>query len=123
MDRFLGKLPSKTRKIVIGVVGGVVLLVGIVMIPYPGPGWLVVFMGLAILSQEYPWAKRTLHYGRGQYDKWSTWIKNQNPFIQSITFIVTCVVVVVTIWLVNGYGLLNGLLGLNQEWLKSPLLW
>lgn len=93
------------------------------MIPYPGPGWLVVFMGLAILSQEYPWAKRALHYGHRKYDEWTLWIARQNRFVQSLTFIGTTIVVVVTIWLVNGYGLLNSWFNLQQGWLVSPLFW
>lgn len=123
MRHYLGSLPVRTRKLIVGVAGGAVLFVGVIMIPYPGPGWLVVFMGLAILSQEFPWARRALHDGRHQYDKWVEWIKHQNPFIQSLTFIVTTVVVVATIWLFNGYGLLNDWFSLGQEWLKSPLLW
>jgi len=38
--------------------------VGIVLIPLPGPGWLIVFGGLAILATEYVWARRLLNYSR-----------------------------------------------------------
>ncbi|WP_425582626.1 PGPGW domain-containing protein [Streptosporangium longisporum] len=34
-------------KIVIGVVGAVLVIGGLIMVPFPGPGWLVVFAGLA----------------------------------------------------------------------------
>lgn len=121
MERFLGSLPSKTRRIVIAIVGGVVLVVGVVMIPFPGPGWLVVFMGLAILSQEFAWARHTLHYGRRQYDKWTDWLKRQNRFVQSLTVIATAIVVVLTLWLLGAYGLVNGWFHLGQDWLDSPL--
>lgn len=106
-----------------GIVGGTVLVVGVIMIPYPGPGWLVVFMGLAILAQEFPWAGRALTYARGRYDAWNRWIKRQNKFVQSLTFIATCAVVILTIWLLNGYGLLNSWLHLGLPWLVSPLPW
>ncbi len=36
------------RRIAIGIVGGLLLVVGIIAIPYPGPGWLIVFTALAI---------------------------------------------------------------------------
>ena len=36
-------------RVAVGVVGLVVLAVGIAAIPYPGPGWAIVFLGLAIL--------------------------------------------------------------------------
>ncbi len=46
------------RKIGIGLGGGAVLAAGVVMIPLPGPGWLVVVFGLYILSFEFAWAER-----------------------------------------------------------------
>jgi uncharacterized protein (TIGR02611 family) len=52
------------------VVGGFVLLVaGIAMIALPGPGWLTIVAGLAILAGEFIWARRLLdrlkhHAGR-----------------------------------------------------------
>lgn len=46
------------RKIAIALAGGLVLAAGIVMIPLPGPGWLVVVFGLWILSFEFLWAER-----------------------------------------------------------------
>ena len=116
------QLPKRWRKIVVGVAGGSVLIVGIIAIPYPGPGWLIVFAGLGILSKEFPWASRVLHYARKKYDAWNIWIKKQNRFVQSLTFIATCAVVIVTIWLGNGYGLLNGWLSLGQDWLRSPFV-
>jgi len=122
MEKLLDKLPERTRKIVVSVVGGIVLVVGFVMIPYPGPGWLVVFMGLAILAQEFSWAKRALDYGRKRYDAWNKWIARQHIAVRSLTVVLTCVVVVITIWLINGYGLINSWFQLNQPWLHSPFL-
>lgn len=45
------------RRIVIGVVGSTVLLLGIVMMVTPGPGLVVIPIGLAILSLEFAWAR------------------------------------------------------------------
>ena len=45
------------RRIVVGVVGTTVLLLGIVMIVTPGPGLVVIPIGLAILSLEFAWAR------------------------------------------------------------------
>ena len=43
------------------VVGGFLLLIaGIVMIALPGPGWLTIVAGLAILAGEFIWARRLL---------------------------------------------------------------
>lgn len=45
-------------KVLTGVVGIAVVIAGIILIPLPGPGWLVVFLGLAILGTEFPAAHR-----------------------------------------------------------------
>lgn len=48
------------RRIVIGVVGATVLLIGVLMIVTPGPAFIVIPVGLAILSIEFAWARRWL---------------------------------------------------------------
>jgi len=53
-------LLSQARKIVIGVVGVTVLVIGLAMLVLPGPGWVVIFVGLALLGTEFVWAKRLL---------------------------------------------------------------
>jgi uncharacterized protein (TIGR02611 family) len=40
--------------------GFVVIAVGIVLIPLPGPGWLIVAIGLAMLALEFDSAERLL---------------------------------------------------------------
>ena len=44
--------------------GTIVTLVGIVALPLPGPGWLIIAGGLAILSRDVEWAGRLLRYIR-----------------------------------------------------------
>jgi uncharacterized protein (TIGR02611 family) len=46
------------RRVVVGVVGITVLIIGIVMIVTPGPAILVIPAGLAILGTEFHWARR-----------------------------------------------------------------
>jgi tellurite resistance protein TerC len=48
------------RRIVIGVIGGTILLVGLVMMLTPGPGIAGVLLGLAILAVEFAWARAWL---------------------------------------------------------------
>jgi uncharacterized protein (TIGR02611 family) len=40
--------------------GFTLLLAGIVMLVTPGPGWLAIIGGLAMLAAEYVWARRLL---------------------------------------------------------------
>ncbi|HMD39102.1 MAG TPA: PGPGW domain-containing protein [Candidatus Acidoferrum sp.] len=43
------------------IVGGfTLLLAGIVMIVTPGPGWLVILLGLGLLAAEFVWARRLM---------------------------------------------------------------
>jgi len=51
---------KKIRKIFVGVVGGTVLLIGVAMIFLPGPAFLIIPAGLAILATEFIWAERWL---------------------------------------------------------------
>ena len=45
------------RRVVIGVVGGTVLLIGLVLVVLPGPAFVVIPIGLGILSLEFAWAR------------------------------------------------------------------
>lgn len=111
----------KAKRTAIAAVGGLVVLVGIIAIPYPGPGWLIVFAGLAILATEFDWAQRLLDYARGKYDDWTAWLKRQHVAVRLLVLACTGLVIVVTMWLLGAFGILNSLLQLNLPWLQSPL--
>ena len=112
---------ARTKKVLVGIVGGLVVLTGLILIPYPGPGWLVVFTGLAILSTEFVFASKVLEYTKGKYEAWVEWLKRQNIFIKCVSLAFTGAVVVVTVWLFNGFGFVVRLFDLPYEWLISPL--
>jgi uncharacterized protein (TIGR02611 family) len=40
--------------------GFTLLLVGALMLFTPGPGWLVIFLGLTLLAAEFVWARRLM---------------------------------------------------------------
>lgn len=52
------------RRIGIGIAGGTVLLIGIAMIVLPGPAFVMIPAGLAILGLEFAWARRWLKKAR-----------------------------------------------------------
>lgn len=52
------------RRIVIFVVGATVVLIGVVMLVTPGPAFVVIPLGLAILSIEFAWARHWLRHIR-----------------------------------------------------------
>jgi len=53
------------KRVLVGVVGGLVTLLGVVALIAPGPGWLIIFTGLGILATEFAWAARALTKARG----------------------------------------------------------
>jgi uncharacterized protein (TIGR02611 family) len=43
------------------IIGGfTLLLIGVVMLITPGPGWLVILLGLGLLAAEFVWARRLM---------------------------------------------------------------
>jgi uncharacterized protein (TIGR02611 family) len=54
------------RRIAVTIVGIVVVLVGLALLVLPGPGWLLIFLGLSILGTEYVWAQRLLRIAKEQ---------------------------------------------------------
>ena len=48
------------RRIAVGLVGGTVLLFGFALLVLPGPAFVVIPVGLAILGLEFAWARAWL---------------------------------------------------------------
>lgn len=44
--------------------GFITVMIGIALLPLPGPGWVVIAGGLVILAQDFEWADKTLRYVR-----------------------------------------------------------
>ncbi|MER7499835.1 TIGR02611 family protein [Nonomuraea pusilla] len=78
-----------TLKIVIGVIGAVMVAGGLIMVPFPGPGWLVVFAGLAVLATEFIWAHRLLEFGKRTLHAWTQWYKRQGWTVRIAVLLVT----------------------------------
>lgn len=58
------RLPKILRRIIVGLIGGTIVLFGIALIFLPGPGSVVVPIGLLVLASEFAWARWLL--GRGK---------------------------------------------------------
>jgi uncharacterized protein (TIGR02611 family) len=74
-----GRLIWRTAVTVIGVA---VIAIGIVLLPLPGPGWLIIFAGLGILASEYTWARRLLAFLRRLVKAWSQWLARQPLWVR-----------------------------------------
>lgn len=60
-------------RVLITLIGVVVIVVGLILVPLPGPGWLIVFVGLTILGSEFHWARRFTSWLRMQLARFWAW--------------------------------------------------
>ena len=91
-----------------GVIGCAVLLLGLVLVPLPGPGWLVVFVGLGVLATEFAWAERLLGFGRAKLRVWLRWVGRQSLLVRALVSLGTLALVVAAVLLtlhLSGVGL------------------
>jgi len=86
-------------RIIVGVVGLVIVVIGLILVPFPGPGWLIVFLGLAIWASEFEWAQRLLRHARSTLHAWAVWLRPQPWWVKGLVLLVTVVAVAVIFWL------------------------
>ena len=63
LEKFLSKLPHPIRWVTIMVLGFLLVIVGILILPTPAPGLLLIFFGLSILALEIKWARELNQQG------------------------------------------------------------
>ena len=51
---------EQVRRVFLIIAGFTLLLAGVVMLLTPGPGMLVIFLGLGLLAAEFVWARRLM---------------------------------------------------------------
>lgn len=83
----------------VGLVGVLTVVVGLFLIPLPGPGWLIVFAGLALLATEFAWAGRLLDYARGRVRAWTDWVLSQSVLVRGAIGAAGLGVAVGAVWL------------------------
>jgi uncharacterized protein (TIGR02611 family) len=86
-------------RIVVGLLGLAIVVLGLIMVPFPGPGWLVVFLGLGVWASEFEWAQRLLHRAKHTLQVWSEWLKPQPWWMKGLVLIFTAATVAAIFWL------------------------
>lgn len=66
-------------KVLVGLVGGLVVVIGLILVPLPGPGWLVVFVGLTVLASEFHFFHRIITWLKAQLHRFWDWAKRHGP--------------------------------------------
>src|SRR5919107_5974905 len=86
-------------KIGIGVLGGLVVALGIVLIPLPGPGWAIVILGLAIWAVEFVWARHLLEFTKRHVLNWTHWVGRQSLPVRALICVAGLIFVSAVVWM------------------------
>jgi uncharacterized protein (TIGR02611 family) len=85
-------------RIGIGTLGTLVVALGIVLIPFPGPGWAIVILGLAIWALEFAWAQRLLELTKRHVQSWTRWVGRQSIPVRAVIGVVGLIFVAAIVW-------------------------
>ncbi|WP_329035582.1 TIGR02611 family protein [Streptomyces sp. NBC_00178] len=85
------------------VVGLAVVGAGIVMLPLPGPGWLVIFGGMAIWATEFVWAQLVLRWTRRKVTEAAQRaldpkVRRRNIVLTVVGLVIIAVLVGIYVW-------------------------
>lgn len=77
---------SHTRlayRIAVFFVGLLLVVGGLALVPLPGPGWLIVILGLVVWASEFDRAESVLHWLRRQLYNWNDWLQRQRLAVKA----------------------------------------
>lgn len=111
---------NRLYRAAVGAFGTLVVVVGLVLVPLPGPGWLVVFMGLAVLGSEFSSAQRVKHFGERQLHRWARWIAARSLATRAVLGTGTAAAVAGLAW---GWLAWQGLPAWTPELVTAQLQW
>jgi uncharacterized protein (TIGR02611 family) len=103
-----------TLQLVVGTLGVAVVALGILLIPFPGPGWLIVLAGLAILAVEFVWAQRLLGFTKDRLESWWHWLGRQHVLVRLTFGLVGLFFVGLVVWL--SWSLTYGDMSFSDIW-------
>jgi uncharacterized protein (TIGR02611 family) len=111
---------NRVYRAAVGAVGTFVVLLGLALVPLPGPGWLVVFLGLAVLGTEFSSAQRLKRFGERQVHRWAQWIAARSLTVRAALGAGTAAAVAGLAW---GYLAWRGLPAWTPEVVTAQLQW
>jgi uncharacterized protein (TIGR02611 family) len=85
-------------KIGIGAIGTLVVALGVVLIPFPGPGWAIVILGLAVWALEFAWARHLLEFTKRHVQSWTRWVRRQSLPVRVIIGVLGLIFVAAVVW-------------------------
>ena len=101
-------------------VGLVLTLGGLALVPLPGPGWLIVILGIAVWASEFEPASRLLDFVKDNVRAWEQWVRVQPWWVKGLVGLVTVAFVALALWLTMRLTGVPGLLPDGMEaWLQT----
>lgn len=82
----------------VAVLGLVVVVIGLIAVPAPGPGWLIVFIGVSIWASEFEWAQRLLYWGKDRLREWQHWLQSKPWWVSALVALGTAAIVACVFW-------------------------
>ncbi len=85
------------------IIGLAVVVAGIIMLPLPGPGWVVIFGGMAIWATEFVWAQLVLRWTKRKVTEAAQRaldprVRRRNIILTSIGLVIVAVLVGIYVW-------------------------
>ncbi|MFF0222312.1 TIGR02611 family protein [Streptomyces sp. NPDC004629] len=85
------------------VVGLAVVVAGIIMLPLPGPGWVVIFGGMAIWATEFVWAQLVLRWTKRKVTEAAQRaldpkVRRRNITLTVIGLVIVAVLLAIYVW-------------------------
>jgi len=87
-------------------------------VPLPGPGWLIVIVGLFVLASEFEQADRLLTFTRKHVRAWTEWVQAQRLWVRIALAVTTFLFVACVVW---GTAVVVGVPGWAPDWAVPPL--
>jgi uncharacterized protein (TIGR02611 family) len=107
-------------RIVVGVVGLLIVVLGLLLVPFPGPGWLIVILGLVVWASEFVWAKRLLQRTQHFLRVWTGWVQTQAWWVKALAFVGIAILVAALFWALFAISEVPGFFPDTVErWLKN----
>lgn len=89
---------AQMYRMFVAILGLIVVAIGIVLLPFPGPGWVVIFIGLGIWASEFEWAQNLLAWVREQVEAWWNWLERKGWWAKALAALATFVLVMLIFW-------------------------
>jgi uncharacterized protein (TIGR02611 family) len=103
----------------VGTLGALVVALGIVLIPFPGPGWAIVILGLAIWAVEFAWARNLLDFTKRRVQSWTRWIGRQSIPVRAVIGVVGLIFVAAIVWASVRLSFGVDLISVTRDWLAN----